>query len=304
MTETLDTQIRTLVTELMDSAPQAPSLSELEWRESRVATEGPHHFTLAKNRFSLRRPAVLVALGAALAVGASAVGLVATGSFTGNGSKATTGHGSGSALTAFDRQKVISAVLVANQDQILSQTTEFTNASGQILNTTRVLVDTTGGNAVSETLSSSGSPAGALVFNSGLVTYIDYTKQVWWTVTSSGAGSPTLQDPESTAAGVQSLVTSGQLTVVSSTELDGRPATELVGKGVLPGSRLTLWVDQATNLPIQAIGTDSQGSKQITTYQWLDRNNQNLSLVTPTVPSGFTHLSGPPPGEVPATPLG
>jgi hypothetical protein len=37
-TDTLDDQIRTLVTELMDSAPQAPTLSELEGREDRRTT--------------------------------------------------------------------------------------------------------------------------------------------------------------------------------------------------------------------------------------------------------------------------
>jgi hypothetical protein len=125
-----------------------------------------------------------------------------------------------------------------------------------------------------------------LVFNDGSVINIYYAKQEWWIVATAGAGSPTLQDPEATATDVQSLVTSGQLKVTSTTELNGQPATELVGQGVLPGSTLTLWVSQATNLPIQAIGTQSDGSKQITTYQWLDRNDQNLSQVTPTAPSG------------------
>ena len=40
MTDTLDTQIRNLVTELMDSVPQAPSLSELERRETREVARG------------------------------------------------------------------------------------------------------------------------------------------------------------------------------------------------------------------------------------------------------------------------
>jgi hypothetical protein len=209
-------------------------------------------------------------------------------------------------VTEFNRQKVASAVLTADQDEILSQTTEFVDPSGQVVNANRVLVDTTSGDAVSETLSSSGGPADALVFNSGSVTHIDYGKQVWWT-TSRGTtpGSLTLQDPESTTSGIQSLVASGQLTVVSTgAELYGQPTTELVGPGVVPGSSLTLWVSQATNLPIQAIGVQSDGSKQVTSYQWLDRNDQNLALVTPTAPSGFTQLSGPPSGEVPASPLG
>ena len=124
-------------------------------------------------------------------------------------------------------------------------------------------------------------------------------------INSAGAGSPTLQDPEATASGVQSLVTSGHFKVVSTTPLDGQPATELAGQGgPLPGSSLTLWVSESTHLPIQAIGTDSEGSRQITTYQWLDRNSKNLSLVDLSVPPGFTHLSGPPPREAPASPLG
>lgn len=222
----------------------------------------------------------------------------------GHGGQAVTNSGSKSQLTAFNRQRVASAVLTANEDEILSQSTEFVNTGGLVVNAERVLVDPTSGNAVYETLSSSGSPVEALVFNAGSVINISYAKQDWWTVTTAGAGTPTLQDPEATATGVQSLVTSGQLRVTSTTELDGQPATELAGQGVLPGSTLTLWVSQDTNLPIQAVGTQSDGSTQTTTYQWLDRNDQNLSLVTPTVPSGFTHLSGPPPGEVPASPLG
>jgi hypothetical protein len=233
-------------------------------------------------------------------------GLAATGLFSADGKQAVNNPGSDSQLTTFDRHKVVSAVLTANQEEILSETTEFVDPSGQIVNAKRVLVDNTGGNAVTETLLPSGSPADALVFHSGSVINIYYAKQVWWIVNPAiGAGSLTLQDPESTASGIQSLVASGQLTVASSTELNGQLATELVGQGSpLPGSSLTLWVSQATNLPIQAIGVESDGSKQITSYQWLDRNDRNLPLVTPTPPSGFTQLSGPPPGEVPTSPLG
>jgi len=246
-------------------------------------------------------------LSAAAAIILIVIGLAATGSFSADGRRVIPHPGSHGQPAAFNRRKVVSAVLTANQDQILSETTEFVDPSGQILNAKRVLVDNTSGNAVSETLSSSGSPADALVFNSGSVTNIDYANQVWWT-TNPGiyGGSLTLQDPESTTSGIQSLVSSGQLTVAStSAELNGEPAIELVGQGSpLPGSSLTLWVSQATNLPIQAIGVESDGSKQITSYQWLDRNDQNLALVTPTAPSGFTQLSGPPSGEVPASPLG
>jgi hypothetical protein len=233
-------------------------------------------------------------------------GLAATGTFNAGGGRVVTNSGSRDRVTGFNRQKVALAVLTANQDQILSQTTEFVDPSGQVVNGERVLVDTTSGDAVSETLSSTASPVDALVFNAGSVTHIDYAEQVWWTVSrGTTAGSPTLQDPESTTSGIQSLVSSGQLSVASThAELNGQPATELVGQGVLPGSSLTLWVSQATNLPIQAIGVESDGSEQMTSYRWLDRNDQNLLLVTPTAPSGFTQLSGPPSGAVPVSPLG
>lgn len=234
-----------------------------------------------------------------------AIALAATGSFSSDGRHTLTNPGSERQMTALDRQKVVSAVLTADQDEILSQTTQFVNPSGQVVNGNQILVDSTGGNAVYETLSSSGSPAGALVFHDGSAIDIDYAKQVWWTVNSAGAGPPTLLDPEATTSGIQSLVSSGQLKVAnSSSELNGQPATELVGQGVVPGSSLTLWLSQSTSLPLQAVATQSDGSEQITSYQWLDRNTQNLALVTPAVPSGFTQLSGPPPGEVPASPLG
>lgn len=296
----LDTKIRSAVLELVDSAPVPVSLPELD----QTGATSRHIQLAPRVRFGLDRARSPWVGLAAAAIILMMTGLAVTGSFSADGRRAVTNPGSHNQLTAFDRQKVVSAVLTATQDEILSETTEFVNPDGQDVNAVRVLVDPTSGNAVYETLSSSGSPAGALVFSDGSVIHIDYSKQVWWTVTTAGTGSPTLQDPEATAAGVQSLVTSGQLKVASSTELNGQPATELVGQGVLPGSTLTLWVSQATNLPIQAIGTQSDGSKQITSYQWLDRNDQNVALVTATVPSGFTQLSGPPPGEVPASPLG
>jgi hypothetical protein len=306
MTDTLDTQIRALVTELINSAPQAPSLSELERRENQVA--GVPLLPRAQGRLSLRRPVILAALGAVVALGATSAGLTVAGSFGAHKGNTTTRTGSGShpEQTAFNRHKVVSAVLTADQDEILSETTEFVDPGGQIVNAKRVFVDNTGGNAVYETLSASGSPADALVFSSESVIDIYYAKQVWWPVQGrSGARSPSLQDPESTISGVQSLVSSGQLKVVSRAEINGQAATEVVGEADgLPGSSLTLWVSQATNLPIQAIGTQSDGSQQVTSYLWLARNDQNVALAAPAVPSGFMELSGPPAGEVPTSPLG
>ena len=303
MTDILDTQIRILIAELMDSAPQAPSLSELEWREGQMVP-GMQRFPRVQSG-PLSRHSVRLVSGAVVAVCAATAGLGAAGYFSTAGQTSATKAGSVTRPPAFERQNVISAVLVANQDEILSQTTEFVNPSGRIFNASRVLVDNAGGNGALEMLSASGGIADALVFNSGAVTHVDYADRVWWTVDHAAAGSPTLQDPESTASGVHSLVASRQLRVVSTTQLEGRPATELVGPGgPLPGSSLTLWVSESTDLPIQAIGTQSDHSRQVTTYQWLARTPQNLSLVTPTVPSGFLHVSGPPPGEVPASPLG
>jgi hypothetical protein len=296
-----DTKMRSAVLELVDSAPVPVSLPELDQngapsRRIRRAPKVRFGFDRARSPWVGFAAAVIILI---------AIALAATGSLSSDGRHALTHPGSEPHMTAFDRQKVVSAVLTANQDEILSQMTQFVNPSGQVVSGKQVLVDSTGGNAVSETLSSSGSPADALVFDAGSVINIDYAKQVWWTVNSAGAGPPTLQDPEATTSGIQSLVSSGQLKVASSSsDLNGQPATELVGQGVLPGSSLTLWVSQATDLPIQAIGNQSDGSEQITSYQWLDRNVQNLALVTPAVPSGFTQLSGPPLGEVPASPLG
>jgi hypothetical protein len=314
----------TVIKELLESDPAPDAATDrrvLESLMSEYRQESAHGSLSTTTRYPKRSRKPLkqagksrtttgqrLGLSGAAAIILIVIVLVATGSFGAHGRRVVTNPGSQGQLTAFNRQKVVSAVLTANQDEILSQTTEFVDPSGQILNANRVLVDNTSGDAVSETLSSSGGPADALVFNSGSVTHIDYANQVWWTASrGTTTGSLTLQDPESTTAGIQSLVSSGQLTVAStSAELNGQPATELIGQGAspLPGSSLTLWVSQATNLPIQAIGVQSDGSKQITSYQWLDRNEQDLALVTPTAPSEFTQLSGPPPGAVPASPLG
>jgi hypothetical protein len=48
VTDTLDTQIRILVTELMDSAPQAPSITDIELLQARrsIDIEGPSSIDL------------------------------------------------------------------------------------------------------------------------------------------------------------------------------------------------------------------------------------------------------------------
>ena len=53
MTDALDTQIRILVTELMDSAPQAPTLPEIELGEARGAVDGERSLV---DYDDLRRP--------------------------------------------------------------------------------------------------------------------------------------------------------------------------------------------------------------------------------------------------------
>lgn len=314
----------TIVKELLETDPAPDAATDRRVLESLMSEyhRDPDHGLLSttggypkRSREPLTRvgksrttPGQRLGLSAAAAIILIVIGLAATGSFGPGGRQVATKTGSHGRPRAFNRQKMVSAVLTANQDEILSQTTEFVDPSGQVVDANRVLVDNSSGDAVVETLSSSGSPDDALVFNSGSVTHIDYAKQVWWTVSrGTTAGSLTLQDPESTTSGIQSLVSSGQLTVAStSADLNGQPAIELVGRGAspIPGSSLTLWVSQATHLPIRAIGVQSDGSKQITSYQWLDRNEQNRALVTATPPSGFTQLSGPPAGEVPASPLG
>ena len=66
MTDAVDHQIRLLVTELMESAPQAPSLSELEWRDDQIAAGSNRAMQRARSR---RRPlALLGGLGAVVAV--------------------------------------------------------------------------------------------------------------------------------------------------------------------------------------------------------------------------------------------
>ena len=127
-------------------------------------------------------PGQRLGLSVAAAVILMVTGLAATGLFSADGKQAVNNPGSDSQLTTFDRHKVVSAVLTANQEEILSETTEFVDPSGQIVNAKRVLVDNTGGNAVTETLLPSGSPADALVFHSGSVINIYYAKQVWWIV--------------------------------------------------------------------------------------------------------------------------
>src|ERR1700679_857898 len=70
MTDALDTQIRILVTELMDAAPQAPSLPEIEWREERGGEDGGRTSIDRQKLHKHRRP---FRLGAAVALAATVV---------------------------------------------------------------------------------------------------------------------------------------------------------------------------------------------------------------------------------------
>jgi hypothetical protein len=97
MTDALDTQIRILVTELMNTAPQAPSLPEIEWRETRGAEDAERPSSRSDHG---RRPDPRrrhVGLAAALAVAATVVILAGLLVFSSGGG---TGGGGGGAPKA------------------------------------------------------------------------------------------------------------------------------------------------------------------------------------------------------------
>lgn len=168
----------------------------------------------------------------------------------------------------------------------------------------------------------SGSPGGAAG-----ATEVLYPAHAWWTTTAAIVATQ-MQDitGHDIAARIQAWVNAGQLSVVGTRTVDGQETIEVLGNALtldqaartLPASPtstdhfdLTMWLDPSSYLPVQLTTTyttpTNPGSTTSTTstVSWLPATSANLAKLQGQIPSGFTHLPGPPAiatGSLPTTP--
>lgn len=319
MTDTLDTHIRNLVTELMDSAPQAPSVSEIEQRESRMVNE-VRRFPRARHQFYSRRPGVLAAAFASVTAAVLIVTLIAVSDQHENPSSILHKAFPAQTETVADIDaKSSHAVLLASQTGILQATSSVVGTNGTSGSTTKSWFNLSTNQAVLETVNPDGSPGTVVVQDpSGAVDVISYKDHAWWTESTFSAGNgqtliPTIESAQGQMLDLEAALAKGTMQIIArGQQLDGQTTIEL-GGSELPsalGEHLTIWISESTYLPVQARSVDSLPTSLApsgdlvtdTAYQWVPSTAANLAELTPKIPEGFTRLSGPPPPNPSAVP--
>ncbi len=145
------------------------------------------------------------------------------------------------------------------------------------------------------------SPSGQHVFDMGMSigngsatqTTVIYGKRTWWTATvavgvpgSPGCTQSSIELGNGWPAFIRSQLACGAYTVAGDQVVDGIDAIKITGSA----GRLTLFVDQATYLPIQL----DMGPLRIS-VRWLPATPANLAHLKVSVPAGFRQV--PPPTQ-------
>jgi hypothetical protein len=183
-----------------------------------------------------------------------------------------------------------------------------------------------------EVVSPSGAPLDDVWFSGSPSdptgsTEVLYPVHAWWTKTvpilSTQKSDVTGRD---IAARLEGWVDAGQLSVVGTPTVAGHKTIEVSGNALtigqaartLPAStatthafNLTMWLDPSTYLPIRLTTTyttpTGPGRATATSnVEWLPATTANLAKLQGQIPSGFTHLAGPPSivtGSLRTTPL-
>jgi hypothetical protein len=211
------------------------------------------------------------------------------------------------------------AVLEASQTGIVEATSTMVGSGGATGPTTKSWWDLSTSQAVRETVGQDGSPEMVMAQDpSGTVKVISYKDRAWWTASSfSGANGqtlrPTIGSVQDQVQGLEAALANGTMQIVARDQLvDGQTTIEMAGSE-LPtalGDHLTIWINEATYLPVRARSVDSLpnslapsgGLESDTAYQWVPQTATNLAQLTPSIPAGFAQLSGPPPQTPPTTP--
>jgi hypothetical protein len=122
-----------------------------------------------------------------------------------------------------------------------------------------------------------------------------YCTQQYTELRDTGGASTDLE-----AGGIRQLrdfVAAGELVEDGTEVVDGRQLIRLVRPDVEAGEDIVIMlVDPDTYLPVGARGTIRHGGRGETysqTYEFLPRTPENLALVNPPIPDGFTQVESP-----------
>jgi GNAT superfamily N-acetyltransferase len=121
----------------------------------------------------------------------------------------------------------------------------------------------------------------------GTVLIVDYPNRKWdrgtlASVITIGGPSP---------AQIRGDIANGTFRVIGTERLDGRPAVKLTLTADKPALTKTLWVDARTYMPLQVAFTVINGAaitSNIVKFQVLPATPENLGLLVPPIPAGFT----------------
>ncbi len=90
--------------------------------------------------------------------------------------------------------------------------------------------------------------------------------------------------------GLRDDVAAGRLIEDGIEVVDGRELIRLIGRAQAPTAREVVLVDPDTYLPVRARGTMETGERFSQTYEYLPRTAENLALLLPPIPEGFTQV--------------
>jgi hypothetical protein len=122
---------------------------------------------------------------------------------------------------------------------------------------------------------------------------VDYRDRTWRRGTPNGArcGEGGYLTNVLTPRQIKEAMESGDLKITNRGEVvDGQATIELSGDKVMPvtGS-IRFWVNESTYLPIRsAYGDDDGGWGDPADFTWLPPTPENMALLTPPIPEGFT----------------
>jgi hypothetical protein len=278
---------------------EVPHLKDRLWRElAELHAEHRHSQTAAPEggselvrRRSRRSLTVAAAAAVALVVGVVTAQLVGTASDTplmGRIAAATDEAIAGSVIHMVDEQTLPGGLGA-------SRVTEFW--TDETSDATRILTRDAQGDPLVDVGPLTG-PTVESPSHSGQRT-VDYCMQQYVEHRDTGGASTDLE-----AGGIRQLrdyVAAGELVEDGTEVVDGRELIRVIRPDVEAGEDIVIMlVDPDTFLPVRARGTIRHGGRGETysqTYEFLPRTPENLALVSPPIPDGFTQVDPGPVSE-------
>jgi hypothetical protein len=126
---------------------------------------------------------------------------------------------------------------------------------------------------------------------------VDYAHRVWFPLTyNKKPGAVMASTASYVVTEIRQGLRTGRFTVAGVVTVNGHKAIELISRPYHDRNiTIRIWIDQDSYLPIQQQSSFPQLGTSTSEVSWLPPTQANLTLLTAPVPSGFTHLSSPPP---------